>query len=489
MTEQRALIDAASRSLRAYALMQMPDYLLPDHLSRLSNALMRVEAGQCKRLIVTMPPRHGKSQLCSNFFPAWYLGRNPSAQLITSTYNQEFADDFGRKVRDLITSPVHQSIFPKCVLRSDTQSVSRMVTKQGGVYYAVGVGGPTTGRGADLFLIDDPIKDRVQADSDTYRDRLTDWFSGVAYTRLMPGGAIVIVMTRWHEDDLVGQLLRKEGLDWEHINMPAIVGDKALWGERYSIDDLKQTKRVMTDYDWQSLYMQEPTPRDGVLFSRDHIIEGIDAKFASYVISMDPAISEEQGADETAIAVLGLRWGKPTRVDEVLTVHGQWTYPKQLDMIRQIYNEFHAPRLDRRVNAIIIEDVAYQKALIQQLSEYDLPVIALKVTKHKWLRANYITPWLREGRVRINTDALKKQMLRFRGKGEKNDLVDAFVNGITYIKDYESDGFQQELDNVQGLSQMDGKLKRYIDRERLKALGVNQVFNDAPVSYGDADYF
>jgi hypothetical protein len=139
--------------------------------------------------------------------------------------------------------------------------------------------------------------------------------------------------------------------------------------------------------------------------------------------------------------------------------------------------------------AIIVEDVAYQKALIQQLSEYDLPVIPLKVAKHKWIRANYITPWLREGRIRINTEALKKQMLRFRGKTEKNDLVDALVNGITYIKDYESDGFEQNLDNMQGVSQLDRKLRRYVDKQRLQSLGVEQVFNDAPASYGDAEYF
>jgi len=174
-------------------------------------------------LILLCPPRHGKSLLAAQMFPAWYLGRHPDRFAISASYGQELADDFGRKVRNLVSDPLHRAIFPGCRLSDDSSSMRRFNTTAGGSYYAVGRGGPITGRGAHLLIIDDPIKDREEAQSEAIRHGLHEWYSSVAYTRLQPGAAIVLIQTRWHQDDLAGWLLREhveEG--WEVVSFPAI---------------------------------------------------------------------------------------------------------------------------------------------------------------------------------------------------------------------------------------------------------------------------
>lgn len=184
---------AARESLLAYAIGMTPRYETPPHIELLASKLEAVERGEIKRLAVFMPPRHGKSNLASELFPAWYLGKRPLHQVMFTTYAQDLADGFGRKVRNAVADPRHARSFPKSVLADDSQSAKRFNTTAGGVYYAVGVGGPVTGRGADLLLIDDPLKNREEADSKLIRNKLWDWYTSTAYTRLMPGGAVVLV--------------------------------------------------------------------------------------------------------------------------------------------------------------------------------------------------------------------------------------------------------------------------------------------------------
>lgn len=192
--EMEALAASAARqSLLAYAIGMIPRYETPAHLELLAEKLEAVERGEIKRLMVFMPPRHGKSNQASEVFPAWYLGRKPDRQVMFTTYAQDLADGFGRKVRNAVADPRHVRSFPDSVLSEDSQSAKRFNTTAGGVYYAVGVGGPVTGRGADLLLLDDPLKNREEADSKLIRDKLWDWYASTAYTRLMPGGAVVLV--------------------------------------------------------------------------------------------------------------------------------------------------------------------------------------------------------------------------------------------------------------------------------------------------------
>ena len=262
--------DYAYSLLLSYAAYQWPGYTIGKHHALIASKLQAVERGDIKRLIISMPPRHGKSMLASEFFPAWYIGRNPDKYIIAASYAQELADDFGRKVRNQLSDPCYGAIFPDVSLRDDSSSAKRFHTNKGGSYFAAGVGGPVTGRGAHLLLIDDPVKNREDAESDTNRRKIRDWYTSTAYTRLMPSGAIVIIMTRWHEDDLVGWQLEEGTEEWDVLELPAINEDgEALWPEQYSMTDLERIKRTLPARDWSALYQQRPSPEEGSYFLRE----------------------------------------------------------------------------------------------------------------------------------------------------------------------------------------------------------------------------
>ena len=211
----------ARNSLLGYAQMQMEDYKTPPHIKLLASKLEAVERGDIRRLAIFMPPRHGKSILTSEFFPAWYMGRNPDKFIICSTYAQDLADDFGRKVRNQLQDKQYEDLFPNAHLSTDSASVRRFHTSRGGVYFAVGAGSAITGRGAHLLLIDDPIKGREEADSQAMRKNLLDWYRATAYTRLMPNGSVILIQTRWHEDDLAGWILKETGHEgWDIVEFP-----------------------------------------------------------------------------------------------------------------------------------------------------------------------------------------------------------------------------------------------------------------------------
>lgn len=277
--------DAAFSRLIAYAAYQWPDYQIGWHHRLIARKLEAVERGEIKRLMIFMPPRHGKSMLASQFFPAWYLGRNPDKYVVTASNGQELADDFGRHVKNQIADPVYQSVFPGVGLATDSRSSRRfhvegnslvgneVVLKQNGAYFAVGVGGPLTGRGAHLMMIDDPVKDRIQSDSETYRRRIKDWYTSVAYTRLMKGGAIIVIQTRWHEDDLAGWLLKEHSHEnWDVLSLPA-VDEKyeggTLWPEFKDREEMALIQKTMGPRDWSALFQQSPSPDEGTFFQRD----------------------------------------------------------------------------------------------------------------------------------------------------------------------------------------------------------------------------
>lgn len=276
------LEDFAFSRLISYAAYQWPGYRDAAHHRQIARHLEAVERGEITRLMITMPPRHGKSMLASEFFPAWYLGRNPDHYVVTATYAQDLADDFGRKVKNQIEDQVYRAIFPGVGLADDSKSSKRFhiegqpggyehSTSQRGAFYAVGVGGPLTGRGAHLLLIDDPVKNREDAESEVIRKKTKDWYTSTAYTRLMPGGRIVIIQTRWHEDDLSGWLQTEHAHeDWTVLNLPAINdAGEALWPEQYDVAALEKIKRAVGPRDWQALYQQRPAPEEGDYFKLD----------------------------------------------------------------------------------------------------------------------------------------------------------------------------------------------------------------------------
>jgi predicted phage terminase large subunit-like protein len=259
----------ARTGLIAFSAYTNPAYIAAPHHELIAAKLEAVERGEIKRLMITMPPRHGKSELASRRFPAWFIGRNPGRQIIAASYNSDLASDFGREVRNIVASPEYGALFD-CTLAIDSKAANRWHTDKGGMYVAAGVGTAITGRGADILLIDDPFKDRQEADSEITRQRVWDWYTSTAYTRLMPGGAVVVINTRWHDDDLSGKLLAEQehgGDKWEVLSLPAIQADgTALWPEWYPLERLEQIRSVLPARDWNSLYQQNPIPDDGDYF-------------------------------------------------------------------------------------------------------------------------------------------------------------------------------------------------------------------------------
>lgn len=277
-TLQEIRAERARRGLIAFTEYTNPLYAAAAHHLLIAEKLEAVERDEIDRLMIFMPPRHGKSELASRKMPARYLGKHPTRQIIAASYNSEIATDFGRDVRNCMASPEYAEVFPNVSLRPDSKAADRMNTNHGGVYIAAGVGTATTGRGAHLGIIDDPFKDREDADSELQRNRVWNWYRSTFFTRLMPGGAICLIQTRWHFDDLAGRLLEQDGRiedggQWDVLELPAIMDGKALWSEWYDLDALDRIKRTIGPREWSALYMQQPQPDEGTFFQRDWLKE------------------------------------------------------------------------------------------------------------------------------------------------------------------------------------------------------------------------
>lgn len=307
----------ASRSLLRFTEYTNPIYQRARHHELIAEKLEAVERGDIDRLMIFMPPRHGKSELASKRFPAWCLGRDPKRQIIAASYNSDLANDFGRNVRNIVAEPEFRQVFPDVALAADSQAANRMNTNHGGAYVAAGVGTAVTGRGAHIALIDDPFKDREEADSERRRELVWDWYRSTLYTRLMPGGAIVLIQTRWHEDDLAGRLLEHEADQWEVLDLPAIDAQgNALWSEWYDLPALRRIQAAIGPREWSALYQQQPQPDEGTFFRREWFKEwkpGADGKpdvALRYYGTSDYAVTDG-GGDFTVHRV----WGIDTQGD------------------------------------------------------------------------------------------------------------------------------------------------------------------------------
>lgn len=288
------------------------------HHALLCDRLEAVERSDIDRLMVFMPPGHAKSTYGSILFPAWYIGRNPDRSLIAASHTAKLAAKFGRRVRNLVSTPNYQAIFPDVELAADSKAADQWETTAGGEYFAVGVDGAVTGRRADLALIDDPIKGREDADSDTQREAVWDWYTNDLYTRLKPGAAIVVIQTRWHEDDPAGRLLEQMKLggdQWEVLSLPALAEaddlmgrapGEALWPDWYSLDELERIRFTVGVRGWAALYQQRPAPEEGNYFKRDWL-RWYDEKPEHLRIygASDYAVTAD-GGDYTVHGVIGV---------------------------------------------------------------------------------------------------------------------------------------------------------------------------------------
>lgn len=300
----------ATTSLIAFTEFTFDRYRTAPHHRIIAEQLERVERGEIDRLMLLVPPRHGKSELASKRFPAFYLGRQPHKQFISVSAAEGLAADFGRDVRNIINSAEYRAVF-KTTLAEDSQAKGKWHTSAGGVYVAAGIGTQIMGRGGDAVLIDDPYASMEHALSETTRKNVWDWYQGTIYNRLQPKGAIIVINHRMHEDDLSGQLLAQQaagGDQWEVVRLPALTDGKALWPEAYPVEALERIKRNTLPRFWSALYQQEPTPEDGDYFKaawlRSYITAPPTDTLAVYGAS-DYAVTAD-GGDYTAHIVVGV---------------------------------------------------------------------------------------------------------------------------------------------------------------------------------------
>ncbi len=291
----------ATTSLIAFTEYTFSRYRTAPHHKYIAQQLERVERGDVDRLMLLIPPRHGKSELASRRFPAWYLGRHPERQFLSVSATADLATDFGRDVRNLINSVEYQRIFENVRLAEDSQARGKWNTQIGGIYYALGIGGHLMGRGADVMLIDDPFSSMEDALSEQVRKTTWEWYTGTAYNRLQPGGAIVVINHRMHEDDLSGRLLAQQaagGDRWEVVELPAISDrGEALWPDAYPIEALERIKSNTFPRFWSALYQQRPAPDDGTFF--------LSAWLKPYVTAPERATLAVYGASDYAVTADG----------------------------------------------------------------------------------------------------------------------------------------------------------------------------------------
>lgn len=261
--------------------------------------------------MLLVPPRHGKSELASKRFPAFYLGRQPHKQFLSVSATAELAADFGRDVRNIIDSPEYRSVFEDIKLAEDSQAKGKWHTSDNGIYYAVGIGGSVLGRGGDVILIDDPYSSMEDALSEVTRKNVWQWYTGTAYNRLMPGGAIVVINHRMHEDDLSGQLLAQQaagGDRWEVVELPAISNGEALWPDAYPLEALNRIRLNTQARFWSALYLQRPAPEEGDYFKADWLRPYDEAPARSTLRiygGSDYAVTAD-GGDFTCHVVIGV---------------------------------------------------------------------------------------------------------------------------------------------------------------------------------------
>ncbi len=401
-----------------------------------------------KILIVTVPPRHGKSKQCSIDFPAWYLGRHPEKEVVTASYSADLAQDFGSETRDIVNSAEYQTIFPMR-LKDDEKSKAKWKTalpdpKTGkmktarGSYTSVGVGGALTGRGAHLLLIDDPIKNREEAESAVYREKVWAWFKSTAYTRLHPNAVVVLILTRWHIDDLAGRILNNEEFHdrVKVIRFPAIgikkskyrnEGD-ALWPERYSLEALKETKTLIGPYDFQSLYQGSPIQTELQEFKPEWI-KPITEKELSMLsttnyLTVDTAMSKKAQADYCGFC------------DNSVDKENFWNLRAWRARLGpdELVDALFALHETRKYSVIGIEKTAYLDGLKpfldaeQRKRNKFLPIVELVHNQTaKEIRIRGLIPRYASGSIRHvegQAEALEEEQMQFPG-GIHDDVIDA----------------------------------------------------------------
>ena len=426
-----------------------PDYsagwVHKDICKRLEKFSQDVVDRKSPRLMLFMPPRHGKSTLASIAYPAWHLGRNPKHEFISCSYSGSLAMSFSRKVRHLLREPLYKNVFTDAKLDPTSQSVEAWLTTKGGGYVAAGVGGGITGKGAHVLVIDDPVKNREDAESDFNRDNVWDWYTSTAYTRLAPGGGILVILTRWHDDDLAGRLLRGAadgGDEWEVVKYPAIaeadeeyrkMGD-ALHEDRYNLESLEKIQRAVGPRDWSALYQQNPVSDEGDYFTRDMIRyydpADIDFSRMKFYCAWDLAIGQRDRNDYSVGLVVGV--DEYDNLYVVDCVRGKFDGFEIVERILDLYEQWRPSIIGIEKGHIEMALGPFLEKRVRERKLYEAYFKDLKPGRRdKEARARAIQGRMQQGMVRIPKDEvwtgpLVAELLRF-PNGVHDDQVDALA--------------------------------------------------------------
>jgi len=452
--EQREFAAACRKDLIEFCKAMQEDYKVGAHHRRLGNLLMDVEARRKDRITVSIGPRHGKSQITSIFFIAWYLGHHPDHKVILASHTADLAVDFGRKVRNLIASAEYLAIFPGVSLSADSKSAGRWNTNRGGEFYAAGVGSALAGRGAHLLVIDDPHSEQavLSGDNDTF-DKAYEWYTFGARTRLMPGGAVAIVATRWSKVDLIGRVhkdmvMNPEADQFEVFEFPAILNEntpeeKALWGEVITLESLKRTRATMPVFQWNAQYQQNPTGEAGSIIRREDWNRWTHTKppQCEYLImSLDAAAELNNRADYTAIQVWGVFYNEQNERYELILLNAikkRVEFPELKALAKREYDHWEP-------DAFIVEKKSSGVALYQEMrrtgmviSEYTPSRGTVNSPNNKMARLNSVADIARSGLIWAPETRWAEEVIEEVASfphGDNDDLVDCLIMALARFR-------------------------------------------------------
>jgi predicted phage terminase large subunit-like protein len=422
-----------------------PHFIDGAHHKEMAEAFERVARGECKRLIINMPPRHTKSEFASYLLPAWFLGKFPKKKIIETAHTAELAVGFGRKVRNLVDSDVYKSIFPGVGLQSDSKAAGRWATNQGGDYFAIGVGGAVTGKGADILIIDDPHSEQEAALSENnpeIYDKTYEWYTSGPRQRLQPGGSIIMVMTRWSKKDLTGQVLKsaalRSGEEWEVIEFPAILPDGIpLWPEFWSLKELEALRNELPNGKWMAQYMQQPTSDVSAIIKREwwKQWEDEDPPYCEFLIqSWDTAFLKTQRSDYSACTTWGVFYRPNDRGVDVANIILLNSFKRRMEFPELKQTAFEHYK-EWEPDSIIVEAKASGAPLVFELRAMGIPVQEYTPSKgnDKIARLNACADLFASGRVWVPCTAWAEELVEEVASfpsGEHDDLVDSMSQAL-----------------------------------------------------------
>lgn len=426
-----------------FAHSMWPGFIDGRHHKVMAKAFERVARGETKRLIINMPPRHTKSEFASYMLPAWFLGKFPKKKIIQCSNTAELAVGFGRKVRNLLDSEQYAQIFPNVALRHDSKAAGRWATNEGGEYFAIGVGGTVTGKGADLLIIDDPHSEQEAAlaatDPSVY-DKVYEWYSSGPRQRLQPGGSIIVVMTRWGKRDLTGRILQavveRDGEDWEVIDFPAILpSGNPLWPEFWPLTELEALRNELPSGKWNAQYMQQPTSESGAIVKREwwKEWEGDEPPRCEFIIqSWDTAFTKNERSDYSACTTWGVFYLNENPEDANIILLDAFKKRMEFPELKEkAYNHY----MEYEPDAFIVEAKASGAPLIFELRQMGIPVSEFTPSRgnDKIARINSVSDLFASGKVWAPrtrwAEEVMEEMAAF-PNSDHDDLVDSSTQAL-----------------------------------------------------------